>query len=192
MKQSVKLSEPGKGLPFPENLIARFIFIPMAFRRLSVERSIDLFIGEGQECLRLARTITREEQNKPILIKRFIGIEDNSRNWSVSMVIRHLLIVGPNILHTSKSLSKGIVPEQAIKIQDTKPSTNVSSETLAQYDNFLNTYRQQTEHLQYPDLPTIEHPWFGQLNTAQWLKLNALHNRIHRKHIEAILQDLTG
>ncbi len=188
MSDTPRLAPAGKGLPFPENLLARYWFIPMAFRRLPVERAIDLFLGEGKECLRLAQIVSPENRQEPVLIKRFVGIEDSSRYWSINMVIAHLLQVGTSILTLSKQLSEGQKPDILIRIEDLKPQREQSHDLLKQYAEFLSSYREQTEALQYSDLPTHRHPWFGALSAAKWMKLNGIHNRIHRKQIEAILK----
>ena len=87
-----KLAEPGAGLPNPELLIARFLFVLK--RLMKNRRSLDeRFRVERELIAALVRSCDAELGARRILIRRPPGLEDSSRYWSVWMTLDHLRIV---------------------------------------------------------------------------------------------------
>jgi hypothetical protein len=109
------------------------------------------------------------------------------------MVIEHLLIVGNALQVRISILSKGKKLTDQVKIEDVKPYTEIDENIVAQFEIFLNSYRQKL-NMEVGDIHidnTSEHPWFGAFNPKQWSILGMVHQIVHRRQIEAIINNLT-
>jgi len=129
---------------------------------------------------------------KRVLVSKLFGLEDNSRYYSVAMVIKHLLIVGQALQVRIPILSRGKKLNRHIKIEDVKPYTEIEDDIVQQFEEFLSSYReilrQNIEDIHINN--TSEHPWFGALNPKQWSILGMVHQIVHRRQIEAIIHRL--
>jgi hypothetical protein len=160
---------------------------------LTPSKATDLLETYGHRALDLARSVQEAQLGERRLIKRFRGIEDSSRNWSVLMTIHHLLITGESMAGIAEKLAAGDAIETVVRIENVKPKADVKSgDILASYELFLGGYRQRVQGLLSKDLHMHRHvhPWFGAINAHQWLCLNALHHRIHLTQIQRIIMAL--
>ncbi len=188
--QEVTLAPPGAGLPALEGWFFRRVAMPLADTFMSREAALRKFDAEGRRALELARDVPPSRLTEPVLIDRIAGIEDSSRHWSIAMTLQHLIIVGRGIRLTVLALNRGKVPGRAIRIEDVKPDPAVGVEILDTFAEWLDAYPGGLRNLPWPDEPELPHPWFGPMNAGRWLKLNAIHNGIHRRQIEAIIARL--
>ena len=184
------LASPGAGLPLHEQLLIKFFILPRLSRKLSREEAIALFDAEGREALTLAQGLSEENLVRPVLIDRVRGIEDSSRNWSVVMTLHHLIIVGAGIKQAIQLLNRGTVPNRETRIQDVKPDPNTGPEILRKFEDWLDQHPEGLKNLPWPQDVKHVHPWFGPMNADVWLRLNAVHNGLHRKQIEKIIEGL--
>lgn len=187
------LAPPGQGLPPLEAFAARYLLFPITTKFMSDRQAIELLETTGQQILSLVDTLSAEQLTTPVLIKRFPGIEDSSRFWSVSMVIDHLAITGEAMRDMTLRLANGQTSERVVRTADVKPSADHSLDSvLTRYRDFLSTYSQQIEPVLERDLSTHRHahPWFGPITAHQWLCLNGTHHRLHFHQIELILKQL--
>ncbi|MBX2861489.1 MAG: hypothetical protein KTR14_09645, partial [Vampirovibrio sp.] len=84
-----------------------------------------------------------------------------------------------------------------VRIEDVKPPEEQTiAEVFHGYEAFLDGYKARMEVLldtkynlkdnQYRH----HHPWFGKINSHQWLCLNGLHHQIHLTQIKKIIKKL--
>lgn len=184
------LAPPGAGLPKAEQFVTRWILFPVAGVVLDRRRALALYESEGRRILGMARGLDQRALSTRVLIPRVRGIEDSSRDWSVAMVLEHLLIVGSGIRGTILSLSRGQVPELEVRIENVKPSPSAGPEAVDRFADWLAAANDGLDAIPLPAEPRLPHPWFGPMTAAQWMKLNAVHNRIHRVQIERIVERL--
>lgn len=120
-------------------------------------------------------------------------MEDSSRYWSAAMVLEHLIIVGSLMSEAVVLLSRGVAPDSSLGIADVKPLGGVShDQSLALFTEFLATtaHRMTVDVLDRESKKCLVHPWFGPLDLRQWHWLMAAHQRVHRKQLEAIRDNL--
>jgi hypothetical protein len=141
----------------------------------------------------LCRSQPPERLNRRALVAPAMGLEDSSRYWSVAMAVEHLLIVGGLQARLIRELSFGRVPDEEASIAAVKPKGALDiDELLPRYVAFLGEFdmlvgsqlgdRESTA--QFP------HPWFGPLTAAGWHAVAALHQGLHRRQAEAIVNAL--
>jgi len=186
IKDTLKLQPPGAGLPFYESFIAKLI-ARWVWPFLSTSDVLKRFKQEADMILSLTVAIPSDQAARPVLIRRFIGIEDSSRYWSVFMVLDHLRIVDEKIAQCIEDLSNDRPYDQEVRIQDVKPHEGVGSETVAAFIKVAASFEESI--LKLGDLKQSRshlHPWFGLLNAQGWLCLASFHHRIHRRQIERI------
>jgi hypothetical protein len=188
------LQPPGAGLPWWELLAARYFIFPRACRRLSWEAAARLFQDEGAKILALWDALPVERLGERVLVRRLRGIEDSSRYWSTAMTVEHLVIVGRGIRATVRSLGRGEVPARVTRVEDVKPRGEAApGDVRAQFVRLLTEAKAEEETGQPIPRgtgPRYAHPWFGPIDAYQWHCLLGIHQRLHRRQIEAIRDGL--
>jgi hypothetical protein len=177
-------------LPWWELLVARYLVFPRACRKLTWAAAAQLFQEEGAKILTVWDALPPERLGERVLIRRLAGIEDSSRFWSVAMTVEHLNIVGSNIRQTIFNLRRGEVPARRARTEDVKPRGEIApAEVRAEFSRLL-AQATSAEGVEPPVPrsvgPRYAHPWFGPIDAHQWHCLLGLHQRLHRKQIEAI------
>lgn len=180
------LQPPGAGLPPVE---ARFFRhgLPLLARAISIGAARKMFLAEGQRILYLAQDLKDWDLEERVLVKRPFGVEDNSRYWSMEMLLEHLILVGTGIRSIVGQLAIGVRPNKKVRISDGKPQGGEGPDIREKYGRYLNAFVEALDNTQFPPRPTHAHPWAGEMNAAQWYKYAALHNWMHRIHAERIV-----
>jgi hypothetical protein len=177
-------------LPPLENFVLKTVGFGILGPRVSWNLARRLFQWEGMKIIQLTENLSSEQLTARVLIPRITGIEDSSRYWSPAMTVAHLIIVGEAITDFVVRLSRGQSIEGEVRIQDVKPDHHTLPEILDAYRAFLPRFDRALSRdvVDRNSTSTHPHPWVGPLTARQWLNLAAVHQRIHRKQIEKILQ----
>jgi len=193
-----KLKPPGAGIPAYQRLVARTILIPLFLRRHPWD-SIPGMLERDAEAF--ARDLSREREKggearltERVLIKPTPGLEDDSRYWSLAMVIDHLRRVNARMIEVVTSLTTNTpLPEGPTVIADFKPDPASNSRALEPYRNVtaqLAGVIEKTPPEARRATGTVPHPWFGPLTVRTWAPFGAMHQRIHGKQWERIIAGL--
>ncbi len=187
------LGRAGDGISPAKRFLAKHLMFPLLNSAISWDRAWDIYDREGKKIIALASTLDRESLFKRVLVPELFGLEDNSRYYSVAMVIKHLLIVGNALQTRIPLLSKGTKLDKHVKIEDVKPYIQIDDDIVHQFEVFLSTYREKlTRNVEDIHIDnTSQHPWFGEFNPKQWSILGMAHQIVHRRQIEAIISSLT-
>jgi hypothetical protein len=184
------LQRPGTGLPWWERLAIRYVIFPRACRRLVWAGANRLFQDEGARILAIWDSLPSERLNEQTLIDRVRGIEDSSRFWSVAMTVDHLNIVGSGIRGIIGRLRRGESPNRIVRVEDVKPRGEKDpAEVRVEFVKLLEAAKADSP-ISRGEGSRLAHPWFGLLDAFQWHCFLGLHQRIHRKQIEAIRDGL--
>ena len=92
------LEKAGAGIPIATRLLGKHLMFPLLNRFISWDKAWDIYDKEGQKIIALASGLDQEALFRRVLVPKLFGLEDNSRYYSVAMVIEHLLIVGHALL----------------------------------------------------------------------------------------------
>ena len=186
------IGKAGGGLSSGRAFFLRYLGFPLLNSIISWERALDIFENEGEKVLSLARPMEKDKLFERVLVPKLFGLEDNSRYYSVAMVIEHLIIVGTALKKRIPVLSQGKNLDKEIKIEDYKPYMEIDDTVINQYEIFLHSFRKEVEE----NVDNIylenrhEHPWFGELKAKDWSVMGAIHQVVHRRQIEAIIRGL--
>ena len=186
------LGKAGGGLSSGRAFFLRYLGFPLLNSIVSWERALDIFEKEGEKVLSLARSMEKDKLFERVLVPKLFGLEDNSRYYSVAMVLEHLLVVGTALQNRIPSLSQGKSLDKEIKIEDYKPYMEIDNTIIDQYEIFLHSFRKKLDE----KVDNIylenrhEHPWFGELKAKDWSVMGAIHQVVHRRQIEAIIRGL--
>ena len=87
-------------------------------------------------------------------------------------------------------LSRGEIIDEPVRIEDVKPDADTLPDILKDYRACLARFDQQMGEAvaDQRSKTSHAHPWVGPLTAHQWLNLAAVHQRVHRKQIQAILK----
>ena len=191
--ESPRLEAPGAGLPHFEALLQRFVIFPMLCKITTYDSAIRLFEKETKLLLREVTLIPEPLRDKRVLIPRLPAIEDSSRFWSAAMVLEHLIIVGSRIKIVAQHLARGETPPGKADVAEVKPPGELEGKfCINEYKKYSDDFLQSIRALRGDQWAkaTFEHPWFGALTLHKWICLAAIHQRIHRRQIEAIISRL--
>ena len=186
------LDKAGGGISASKRLLAKHLMFPLLNKTISWQKAWDIYDKEGEKILTLASSLDHEQLFKRILVPKLFGLEDNSRYYSVAMVIKHLLIVGHALQNRIPILSRGEKLNGHVAIEDVKPYIEIEDDIVEQFGAFLSTYREILER-EVEDIyidNTSAHPWFGEFNPKAWSILGMVHQTVHRRQIEAIIRSL--
>ena len=184
------LDKAGGGISTSKRLLAKHLMFPPLNKTISWKKDWDIYDKEGEKILTLASSLDHEQLFKRILVHKLFGLEDNSRYYSIAMVIKHLLIVGNALQNRIPVLSRGEKLDGHVAIEDVKPYTEIEDDIVEQFEAFLSTYREILER-EVEDIyidNTSAHPWFGEFNPKAWSILGMVHQTVHRRQIEAIIR----
>ena len=182
----MKLAAPGDGLPKLEKFFIKTFLVPCVKFVFTWESALKLLNKEAMRIENIVCKIKKDDLQKRVLIDRIFGIEDNSRDFSVNMVLEHLVIVGTGITRVIQSLSNEEAFAQEITIQGVKPHAN-GVDTLNEFLDFIKEYNVFIESLpKKKSLMTKKHPWFVEFNNFEWSAFMFIHTRVHRRQIAAI------
>ena len=186
------LGKAGGGLSTGRAFFLRHVGFPFLNSIVSWDRALKIFEKEGEKVLSLARSMEKSKLFERVLVPKLFGLEDNSRYYSVAMVLEHLLVVGTALQNRIPSLSQGKSLDKEIKIEDYKPYMEIDDGIIDEYEIFLHSFRKELEE----NVDNIylenrhEHPWFGELKAKDWSVMGAIHQIVHRRQIEAIIRGL--
>jgi len=171
--------------------VFRHLGFPLIARALGHRAAGGLFSREGQRILYLAQDLTEEDLERRVLVSRPLGIEESACNWSVEMLMEHLILVGVHIREAVRQLGNGVRPLRKFQRSEFEPRGGRGLRTREEYGRFIERFTALYEtHCNIPSRPTHRHPYFGELDAGHWLKLAAVLYKLHRNHAERILAGL--
>lgn len=134
----MKLAPPGSGLPNLEKLFIKNVLVPSI--RILITWDIALFLLQRELRIidNLLKPIDKNLLTKKTLIDRTFAIEDDTRQFSINMVLEHLEIAGNKVKDVIETLSLEKEFEEEIKIENVKPKHNVEN----QYESFKKFYEE--------------------------------------------------
>ena len=135
----MKLQPPGAGLPNFERLFIKNILVPSV--RIVMTWDIALFLLKREIAIikKLVKSVESSKLQHKVLIERTFAIEDDTRQFSINMVLEHLTIAGRAIKMVIDTLSQEKEFTTEIKIENVKPHENKINQ-LEEFLDFYNSY----------------------------------------------------
>ena len=186
----MKLAPAGSGLPNFERLFIKNLLVPTI--RIFITWDIALFLLHRELKIidKLINCVDKNLLTKQIIINRTFAIEDDSRQYSINMVLEHLEIAGNKVKNIIGTLSLEKEFEEDVKIENVKPKLNNKN----QYESFKKFYQNYILFIKSLDKKQSKmrkkHPWFIEFNNFEWSVFMYMHTFIHRRQIEAIIEEL--
>lgn len=184
------LEKPGAGLPNIERLFIKNILVPFVRIFFTWDIALLLIKREVNIIKKLVNSLPKYKLQQQPIIDRTFAIEDDTRQFSINMVLEHLTIAGTGLMYVISSLSKEEEFTKDITIQGVKPYKNKEN----QIDEFSEFYKKYYHFIK--NLPkkqskiTKKHPWFVEFNNFDWNIFIYMHTFIHRRQIQAIISKL--
>ncbi len=188
----MKLQPPGAGLPNLERLLIKNILVPSV--RIVFTWDIALYFLKREISIikKLVNKVDISKLQQKVLIERTFAIEDDTRQFSINMVLEHLTITGRAIKMVIDTLSKEQEFTTEIKIENVKPHENKINQ-LEEFLDFYNSYFYFIKNLpKTQSKAKKKHPWFIEFNNFDWSVFMYMHTFIHRRQIQAIIKELNN
>lgn len=186
----MRLAKAGDGLPKFERLVIKYFLVPLV--RIFFTWDIVLIYLKREVSLieKLVQKVDSEFLTKQLIIDRTFAIEDDSRRYSINMVLEHLSITGNGVKDVIKALSNEKEYPNPLTIEGVKPHDN-KKDQLKEFLEFYKSYFEFIENLSKNySKATKKHPWFCEFNNFDWSVFMFMHTFIHRRQIEAIIKSL--
>jgi hypothetical protein len=190
--QQANLAAPGAGLPGLQAVVLRHVLFPAFCRTTSWDKAVGLFRREGERVAAAAQSLAPQALQTRVLIRAPMGIEDSSRYWSAAMVLEHLIEVGSRVATGVVELTHGQAASVKADIVAVKPKGGKDGSIVSEYRAFLEDYADKVMKRAGDRAArhTAPHPWFGDLTPHRWVCLGALHQQIHRRQLDRIIDGL--
>ncbi|EGV33886.1 hypothetical protein ThidrDRAFT_0041 [Thiorhodococcus drewsii AZ1] len=181
---------PETRIPVHERLVADLgVRVYASF--VSPKTILRRFRTEAERAIALSERLTPEQGARPVRIRRFPGIESDSRHWSVYMTLDHLVMVNTAITALIHAICSDRHHGIEIRLEDVRPHPDAGPDRIEALAVLVERYAHQIERFgPLTSRGHYAHPWFGSLTARQWHALATLHNRMHRVQIEKILRRL--
>jgi len=186
----MQLQPPGSGLPNLERRIIKYLLVPMVRTFITWDLALWMLRREIGIIVKRVTALDEAERTRQVIIDRTFAIEDDSRRYSVNMVLEHLSIIGTAAVPLVEALSNEKPFPRELSIVGVKPHENRNG----QLDTFLKVNEAYAAFIK--TLPkkhsrtTKPHPWFFDFNNFDWHVFLYLHTFIHRRQIESIIAEL--
>lgn len=185
IEKKYNLQAPGSGLPKFENLFIKTTLVPFSRFFLGWKSAKVWLDYELKSIENMLKDLSEEDLNERVLINHILGIEDDTRDWSIALVIEHLIIVNTGIISVIKTLSEEKSFDDPIRIEAVKPGNKtVSFNELKQIMQEFEAFVPQNKNSKM----TKAHPWFIQFNNQEWNTFLAIHTWVHKRQIKEILR----
>lgn len=186
---SPNLKPVGAGLPLVERWFAGVLLRAYA-RKYGDQQVLENFQSGAQKVIARFNSTEPADRETRILIPRFFGIEDSSRNWSTAMTLKHLALVNLGFLAILQGLANNTTPPP-VDIGKVKPEPLGQLQALSDFNDSVARYVTGVGALlPFSSTGTHPHPWFGQFDSHTWHCLAANHLSIHRKQLALIESEL--
>jgi hypothetical protein len=153
------------------------------------EQVVAVFRDEIDQVVHLAGRATKEAGRRRLRLRRGVGMEESSRDWSVFMAVEHLVIVNRGITAVIHALCADHNPGVEIGIEDIQPHPDAGPEQVGALAQAAERYLEIVDRFGGLNCQErYQHPWFGALTACEWNVLAAWHNRIHRNQIQRLLK----
>lgn len=179
-----------EGLPFLERLFIKNILIPIVRKIFTWEMALKLLKREVNIIQKLVQNLEKDFHQEQLLIDRVFAIEEDTRQYSVNMILEHLTIAGVAIKMVIERLSQEQEFPREIKIEAVKPKENKENQ-LKEFIVFYESYFNFIESLdKKKSKVTKKHPWFSEFNNFDWSVFMFMHTYIHRRQIEVTIKEI--
>lgn len=180
-------------LPWYQDFVARYVSFPAYCRTTSFERVTSDFQIEVRRIEDICGRFSPDDFVRRVTVAPIIGLEDDERHWSASMVVEHVVLVGEAIGRTLVFLSRAEQPPLPFARETMRPRGAKGVEIMPA----LRTLARDYPHLVRTELGpqregTHQHPLFGDLDLHRWHCLSVSHLRVHRRQLHEIRRRITA
>jgi hypothetical protein len=180
-------------LPWYREFVARYVAFPAYCRTTSFERATDDFLDEIRRVEEVCGYFSAEDFVQRVTVDPIIGLEDDERRWSASMVVEHAVLTGEAIGRTLVFLSRGQQPPAPFTREELRPRGAKGVEVMAALRTLESDYPKLVRTELGPQRGLLHrHPLFGELDLHGWHCLSVSHLRVHRRQLHEIRRRLTA
>lgn len=182
-----RLDKPGAGIPWYEKTFIKYIVVPVLPIIFTWDKALDFLQKQVNEILKLVEDLDEETLSKQVLVPSMFALEDSSRFWSINMVIEHLVTVNLGTYEIVDLLSQEKSIDRELGTAKVKPFKNTNH--IKNLKVFEKVYSKMIKkNTQQVSKTRKSHPWFGPFTNYQWHSFIGLHNKLHKRQIQKILE----
>lgn len=148
-----------------------------------------------KDYLRLAQDFSEGTGSQQVTVPKMTGVDEDMRDWSFFMLLRHNTIVNHAISANVKRLALG-EPAPTKKFDpknDVMPDPDCGAEQISLFKTSVLKHLESASELgELRGTATTNHPLFGPFDAHKWNCMFAFHLKIHLKQAEYIKRHATS
>lgn len=161
----------------------------------STARVTKAFERESSAILKIVGDLDVDQLSQPVKIPRLVGLRHSNCDWSILMVIDHVMRFNEWVLLTINALQSGTVESgrsgSLAQLDRFYPDQEVGFDCIDEYQEQVWRYSgfiALQKKLRASGTASLRsRPWLGTRNAFQWHCVSANHTKIHRRQIQKIL-----
>ncbi|MEM8955942.1 MAG: hypothetical protein AAGD22_17430 [Verrucomicrobiota bacterium] len=166
------------------------------FAATSRERARTQIWSNADKYLALGRQLSPEAGSRVVTVPKMTGVDEEMRNWSFFMLLKHHVIVNGVICQIVEALVRGEEPKGVERMdprRDVLPGSDAGEELVQRFEDSVNDYLAMEKGL--PVLRGTKerpHPVFGLFDAHKWHCMFGFHLFVHFKQAKLVYSGAVG
>jgi hypothetical protein len=188
------LELPDVALPWHQQLVMRLYLGPVVASASLPAQNRGIYEIFSNKIIKLAEEIPFSGHTIPVLVPAQAGLLDDTRYWSISQTLEHLLHLDGMAKQIIMKLARGERPNMTITPEEVAPRGLCEPEKLfGDFKAFVPQYLDEIDDLlaRSESELTEMHPLFGAFTAKQWYWSLAMRTSLRYRQLANIRKGLT-
>lgn len=170
-KSPIDIELPDVALPWHQQLVMRLYLEPFVAASREPAGNRKVYETFSAKIIKLAEDIPLAQHTVPVLVPAQAGLLDDTRYWSITQTLEHLLKLDGMAKQIILKLGRGEAPRMLVTPEVVAPSPSADPEKIfSEYREFVPRHLDEIDALLAGDDSklTEKHPLFGDFTARQW------------------------
>ena len=189
----MRLNFPDMALPWHQQLVMRMYLGPFVASSSEVERNRELYEVFSRKIIRLSEEIPFDQHRLPVMVPAQVGLLDDTRYWSISQTLEHLLKLDRLSKEIILKLAAGEAPQITVTPNMVTPEGKCDPEKVfLDYKAFVPTHLDEIDAALGKTESTLteRHPLFGPFDAKQWYWSMSVRTSLRYRQLKNIRKGL--
>ncbi len=167
---------------------------PFVASSSKVERNRELYEAFSHRIIHLAEEIPFDQHRLPVMVPAQVGLLDNTRYWSISQTLEHLLKLDRMSKKIILILAAGAAPNMTVTPELVAPEGKCDPEKIfLDYKAFVASSLDEIDAALSKTKSTLTelHPFFGPFNAKQWYWSMSMRTSLRYRQLKNIRKGLS-
>lgn len=193
-KSRIAIDLPDVALPWHQQLVMRLYLGPFVASSREPAENRKVYETFSAKIIKLAEEIPFAQHTVPVLVPAQAGLLDDTRYWSITQTLEHLLKLDGMAKEIILKLARGEAPRMKVTPAIVAPSKDPDAEKIfSEFVQFVPRHLDKIdEALAASDsVLTEKHPLFGDFTARQWYWSLATRTSLRYRQLKNIRKGLS-